>query len=409
MSLTDQTVKPTGVSSLTEIRPSAVKHVSSERFHYLDNLRAIAMLLGVFLHAALAYAEPARSIWIATDRSGSVAIDAAIWFIHLFRMSLFFFLSGYFGKLLWSRRGGWAYLKGRLLRIALPFVLFYPFLWGASMVVIVFALSYLKEPLGIIGLIAESIKKGQTESEQETFTLMHLWFLYYLMMFVLLSIPLAKMKLEWPRRIIESPLGLSLLPFVLACAVLGTEVPLPAPESFLPAVWPFLFYGTFYWVGWQMFGQEALLASWERKAALIFVGCVTLYVPYYWLLPRLEIELLLQQGVVPQPPWQKVCLALLTGYLSLGLTISSLGLGRRFLNSNRAALRFLADASYWIYLVHLPLVLALQTFLIPFSVSIWLKLSTVVVATLFFSMLSYVVLVRYTPLGWMLHGKRGFP
>jgi peptidoglycan/LPS O-acetylase OafA/YrhL len=384
-------------------------HVSSERFHYLDNLRAVAMLLGVFLHAALAYAEPARSIWIATDRSGSVAIDAGIWFIHLFRMSLFFLLSGYFGKLLWSRRGGWAYLKGRLIRIALPFVLFYPFLWGASMVVIVFALSYLKEPLGIIGLIAESIKKGQTEGEQETFTLMHLWFLYYLMMFVLLSIPLANLKFEWLRQIIRNPLGLSLLPLVLACAVLGTEVPLPAPESFWPAVWPFLFYGTFYWVGWQMFGQEALMARWERMAALIFVGCVTLYVPYYWLLPRLEIEMLLQQGVVSQPPWQKVCLALLTGYLSLGLTISSLGLGRRFLNSNRATLRFLADASYWIYLVHLPLVLALQTFLIPFAISIWLKLLTVVVATMFFSMLSYLVLVRYTPLGWMLHGKREFP
>lgn len=50
------------------------------------------MLLGVFLHAALAYCEPARAIWLATDAQGSVAIDSAIWFIHLFRMSLFFFV-----------------------------------------------------------------------------------------------------------------------------------------------------------------------------------------------------------------------------------------------------------------------------------------------------------------------------
>ncbi len=42
----------------------------SPRIHYLDNLRAVAMLLGVYLHAALAYAEPSRSVWIATNPKG---------------------------------------------------------------------------------------------------------------------------------------------------------------------------------------------------------------------------------------------------------------------------------------------------------------------------------------------------
>ncbi len=40
-----------------------------ERIHYLDNLRALAMLLGVYLHAAFAYAHPAQTIWLATDVS----------------------------------------------------------------------------------------------------------------------------------------------------------------------------------------------------------------------------------------------------------------------------------------------------------------------------------------------------
>lgn len=60
------------------------------RIHYLDNLRALAMMLGVLLHAGLAYANPAQAIWIATDTTSSVAVDAGIWFIHLFRMGLFF-------------------------------------------------------------------------------------------------------------------------------------------------------------------------------------------------------------------------------------------------------------------------------------------------------------------------------
>ena len=84
---------------------STVKLASSTRIHYLDNLRAVAMLLGVYLHAALAYAQPAQSVWLATDTTASVAIDASIWFIHLFRMGLFFLLSGYFAKLVIERKG----------------------------------------------------------------------------------------------------------------------------------------------------------------------------------------------------------------------------------------------------------------------------------------------------------------
>ncbi len=64
--------------------------VSVDRVHYLDNLRALAMMLGVLLHAGLAYAHPAQAIWIATDTTSSTAVDAGIWFVHLFRMGLFF-------------------------------------------------------------------------------------------------------------------------------------------------------------------------------------------------------------------------------------------------------------------------------------------------------------------------------
>jgi glucan biosynthesis protein C len=392
----------------TAIETKHVRHETAERLHYLDNLRAIAMLLGVFLHAGLAYAEPAREVWLATDSHGSVVIDAAIWLIHLFRMSLFFLLSGYFGKLLWSRRGVGAYFKGRLLRIALPFVLFYPFLWAAMMVVFVFALSYLKEPQGIMGLIAASIRSGEKGGEQQQFTAMHLWFLYYLMMFVLLSIPLARFRFGWLNSSVGKWYGMVGVALVLSGAVYWTDVPLPAPESFAPALWPFLFYGSFYWLGWQLFGKEELFLGCEKYAWLILGGCLLLYVPYYLLLPKLDVAMVLKKGIV-LPLGQKLMLSLLTGALSLGLTLCSIALGKKYFNGNRPSMRFLADASYWIYLVHLPLVMGLQTLLILWEISIYLKLGIVILVTMFFSLLSYVVLVRYTPIGWMLHGKRKFP
>ena len=63
------------------------------------------MLLGVFLHAALAYAHPTQIVWLATDPQSSVLVDASFCFIHLFRMGLFFLISGYFARLLINRRG----------------------------------------------------------------------------------------------------------------------------------------------------------------------------------------------------------------------------------------------------------------------------------------------------------------
>ena len=142
------------VASLEANRPQP----ATARIHYLDNLRALAMLLGIFLHAGLAYANPAQSIWLATDPSSSVAVDVAIWFIHLFRMALFFLISGYFATLVIERKGVKRFLWGRTVRIVFPFLLFYPFLLIAMTVCIVFALSYVKEPAGLLLVIDRATK-----------------------------------------------------------------------------------------------------------------------------------------------------------------------------------------------------------------------------------------------------------
>jgi glucans biosynthesis protein C len=409
MNMEPQRLAAEGAVNSTAIIPSVEeRQKTAERIHYLDNLRAVAMMLGVLLHAALAYAEPARSIWFATDRVGSVVIDAGIWFVHLFRMSLFFLLSGYFAKLTVTKKGVKSFLRGRLLRIALPFVVFYPFLVAALTIVIVFALNYLKEPEGIIGLIARASQSAEAPKGQASYTTMHMWFLYYLMMFALLASWLPNLRTLETGWLLEYPIFWLLLPWLLVPAVLIAGVPLPAPESFIPTVWPFMFYGTFFWLGWQLFGKENLIARLHPWRWYLALGCCVVFIPYYMLLPTLQLALF-ENEIPKYPLWQQLSSAALTGYLSLGLTITVIVLGQRYLASRKAWLGLFADASYWVYLVHLPLVLGLQTLLIPLAVSIWLKLMIVIVATLIVSMATYLVFVRYTPIGWMLHGKRNFP
>src|SRR3546814_2774664 len=60
--------------------------VPQERLHYMDHLRALAMLAGVFFHAALAYSPVMNGFFPTADRQTSVWVDAVVWGLHLVRM-----------------------------------------------------------------------------------------------------------------------------------------------------------------------------------------------------------------------------------------------------------------------------------------------------------------------------------
>ena len=90
------------------------------RRHDLDALRGGAMLLGIVLHASLSVAGIP---WMIQSEQSSEALRHVYLFIHVFRMPLFFLLSGYFSVMLWQRRGVQGLARQRLLRIGLPLLI----------------------------------------------------------------------------------------------------------------------------------------------------------------------------------------------------------------------------------------------------------------------------------------------
>lgn len=68
-------------------------------------------------------------------------------------------------------------------------------------------------------------------------------------------------------------------------------------------------------------------------------------------------------------------------------------------------MRWLADASYWVYLVHLPLLFAIQYRLLDVQMHWGAKFAIATLSTLALSFASYQVLVRHTPIGRLLNGK----
>ena len=75
-----------------------------DRLHALDAVRAFALLLGVAFHAGFSFIPGMiPGLWAIVDTSPSTTISVLLFASHIFRMSLFFFVAGFFARMLFQR------------------------------------------------------------------------------------------------------------------------------------------------------------------------------------------------------------------------------------------------------------------------------------------------------------------
>ena len=95
---------------------------SIDRLHYMDSLRAMAMFLGLVLHAAVLFSD-FSSGFFRSHNEPSMFLRYVMELIHVFRMELFFLVAGFFSVLLLQKRGLNYYIKNRATRILIPFII----------------------------------------------------------------------------------------------------------------------------------------------------------------------------------------------------------------------------------------------------------------------------------------------
>jgi glucan biosynthesis protein C len=154
----------------------------SPRYHSLDAVRACALLAGIVLHSTMSFWPGFCELnWPISDDSTSLTLAGTFFVLHIFRMSLFFAIAGFFAHLLLQKFGFGGFIRNRLRRIALPFVaalvlvsplLIPSFLWG-------------QKKLGLTGW--PSIKPAIPDPQLPPWG--YLWLLYLLL--VLYAIRLA--------------------------------------------------------------------------------------------------------------------------------------------------------------------------------------------------------------------------
>lgn len=360
------------------------------RLHYLDHLRAHMMLLGIVFHCALSYThiEPDRN-WAYVEPASHYLLDMLCGALHRFRMPAFFIVAGFFSVLIMQRWSVRHFLRDRTLRILLPLLLFaLPNEWLTRTI---YALS-------------------QPEaSAAAEFEWHHLWFLYFLLLFYGLHL-LLRLAVRLPGGLLPAqwltvPVTRLALPFgaVMGLAIYSNGVLHDiAPIALVPDRGQFLLYLACYALGAALYRHPGLSG---REPALFAVGTVAKWWLLWSLLYLAAANLVLFPGQIGSNGFNPVS-ALCLGMAKLYSALLVIALYQRFLQRESAAARYLSNSSYWLYLMHFPLAIALPPLLQDWAVAPTLKFGLVLGVTMLAGLLSYEWLVRDTALGQLLNGKR---
>lgn len=388
----------------------------TDRLHALDAVRAGALLLGIVFHAAMPFL-PGPQVWVTRDPSESVFLGH-FWFVaHMFRMSLFFMMAGFFARLVLHRKGWKAFARDRLIRIGVPLVVF----WPISIVTIIGG--FIVGAIMMYGPAAPPAGEATTPQmpTASTFPLTHLWFLYVLLLFYAIALPVRGLVAAVDRagrlraladRAIRFLVSTHLAPLALAVPVWAAFTSatawlmwsgVPTPETGLvPNAVAMVTFGLAFTFGWLLQRSPELLQAWCRTwpAYLALAGVLTL--ACIWLLGSGGAPVLTPAPKDRDTVVFAACYALAIWCWSFGF----IGLAMRFLSEPRPAVRYLADASYWLYLIHIPVVIALQLAVYGLAWPAMAKFALVLVVALPLMLASYHTLVRYTFVGWLLNGRK---
>lgn len=91
------------------------------------------------------------------------------------------------------------------------------------------------------------------------------------------------------------------------------------------------------------------------------------------------------------------------------MTFGLMGMFRRFCPAENTRVRYLSDSAYWLYLAHLPLIIAAQYMVRDWPLPGLVKFAGIVTVSTALLLLSYEYCVRYTWIGRFLNGPRVRP
>jgi glucan biosynthesis protein C len=352
-----------------------------QRILFIDYFRAFLVCLVVLDHALHAYSQHYARYWFLPDFDRSVSFDVLHLHNDSFMMPSLFFLAGLFVLPSLQRRGYLNFVKERLLRLGIPFLL--------GILLICPLLSYPKYK------VFENSSKGYWEYLSTVFIKAPqagpFWFLYYLALLTLIAVLLYalfpkfyKILAAFCSYLLERPFWGFMLILFLGCLIMGIS------DLIWGAPW-WIGFGKLFYVRGSRFLLKAFLfflgigfsqcgvlqnqTVWQQlsknwKQWLGFMMIVGFLYVFYSITYfdtgayNNEIRFYFYQGGEWAEAWPLIReftppvlirTSLLTLFILTQL-LAYLALFYRFLNHENTTWSSLAAASYGIYIIHEPFV-----------------------------------------------------
>ena len=358
------------VQSLRESRPKSQVTVAqargqTSRLFFVDHWRAALAILVVLHHVAIVYGAVLPMFYYLEPPFSSPGVIDPIAYLALMVFSLlnqawfmgaFFLLAGYFTPGSYDRKGPWAFLKDKLVRLGIPLVVFW----------------FVLNPLSWLGLwlMPASLTGITTPPTWGTYLrfigLGPLWFVAMLLLFnfgYVVWRMLAGNRAPFSRKeTAPGYLGTGIL--VLALAVAGYLMRMVVPIGKSVGDFPTLAYLPQYLV-FFVIGTVASRRNWFRTlpSSMGIVGLVAALVAGTVLFPLAFSGRLFSLEITPalenawgNGHWQSAVYALFDAIFSVGLCLGAIALFRRFFDGQGRFGRFLSEQSYAVYVIHIPLV-----------------------------------------------------
>lgn len=358
------------------------------------------MLLGIVLHAGITYASADyANFWPLKDPGNSIGFDLIVAIIHFFRMPVFFVVSGYFGALLFYKKGPQQMLKNRVRRILLPLIagvlIVYP--------LAVFAFVFTKSAFSGVGSPLTIAWHEMLAGQFLPFNVLHLWFLYFLIFFSFGGWLIASifnrntvftktvnkvfayiLQRSWLRLICLTSL------FFLCQFWIG-EPYLTTNNKWSIDIPIFATYFLFFETGWVIFKCNCI----DKMKNYPVVQLVTATLLFFFFI------------LIPWPDsagWLYVR-ELLSALFGSMYIFGFIAFFMTYFNTYSRRQNYMMEASYWVYIIHLPIVAFMPGLLSGLALPVFFKFLISLSVTTVICFVSYHYCVRNTFIGIFLNGK----
>ena len=348
----------------TDTLASSVGSNTSGRLFFVDHWRALLAILVVLHHVALVYGASLQGYYyVEPPFTSPTAFRDLLVFAMLNQgwfMGAFFLISGYFTPGSFDRKGAGSFLKTKLLRLGIPMLVFYFILSPISFI------GYWLMPSELTGITAPLTWAAFWEAYPDLIGIGPLWFVAMLLVF---SVGYALWRLvskkeENDKRAAAIPNYLGIGAFILALSGVSYLWRMVVPMG--QSVWQFpsLAYLPQY-LSFFILGTVAYRNDWFRKipGKMGVIGFVLAVLAGTFLFPlafsgqvfSLELSEILNNSM-GNGHWQSAVFAVWDSIFAVGLSLGMLTFFRRFFNRQSWFGRFLAQQSYAVYLIHIPII-----------------------------------------------------